>query len=490
MEPSLVRSFFATLLCLFLFSQTQAENPTFNSEEVRSRVQTMECIVSPRYTTEVGSYIKKYLSYNGGLAKRVLGRSAIYFPIFDKYLVEHKMPLDLKYLAIVESALIPKAVSPVGAGGLWQFMAETGKGYGLTINREVDERSCAHSSTQAAMKYLERQFERYGSWELALAAYNCGAGNLNRAIKRARTDDYWALSRYLPRETRNFVPAFIGAAYIANFYHLHDIEPNIPSLDLQLTEAVTVYDKIDFETIASVTKLPVDIIKELNQAFKKNYVPESTNGYQVVIPKRAAAGLKEYLSLLQPDNGIDIEIPELPAPLDTSEYFPESYYFKSIYTVAEKDGLEELAALFNCSAYNLKMWNNLSSSQLTKGQELIVWFPNEIHHFLTPPEKIEVSPIEEKSTPIQPVKKLAPPKKIPVLKTAVVTESQQAASIPAPVLQDNNRLFQIYQLGKGETLATVAQKFKGVSVKDLMEWNGFSKGKTPAPGTKLIIKTK
>ncbi len=486
-----MRSLFATLLCLFLFTQTKANNPNFNSEEIRKRVETMDLIVHPHYTTAVEGYIKKYLAYDGGLTKRVMGRSAVYFPIFDKYLKEHKMPQDLKYLAIVESALVPKAVSPVGAGGLWQFMAETGRGYGLTINREVDERSCAHSSTQAAMKYLERQFERYGSWELALAAYNCGAGNINRAIKRARTDDYWKLSQYLPRETRNFVPAFIGAAYIANYFHLHDIEPNIPNLDMQLTEGITVYDQIDFETIAAVSGLPVEVVTELNQAFKKGYIPENTQGYHVVLPKRVAAGLKEYLSLLRPDNGEPMEIPELPAMPDSSEYFPETYYFRSLYTVAEGDNIEELATIFNCSVYNLKFWNKLTSLRLTKGQELAVWFPNELHHFLQQPEKIEIDPAAERSTPIQPMKKLAPPRKIPVLKTEVVPVSQQASAIPGFIMEEKaSPGFQFYQLQQNENLIDVAQKFKGVTLKDLMEWNGFTKNSVPAPGTKLVIKTR
>jgi membrane-bound lytic murein transglycosylase D len=491
MEPSLVRSLFATLFCLFIFTQSQATNPNFNTEEIRDRVQSMELIVKPRYTSSVEGYIKKYISYDGGLAKRVMGRSAIYFPIFDKYLKEHDMPQDLKYLAIVESALIPKAVSPVGAGGLWQFMAETGRGYGLTINREVDERSCAHNSTQAAMKYLQRQFERYGSWELALAAYNCGAGNINRAIKRARSDNYWTISNYLPRETRNFVPAFIGAAYVANYYHLHNIEPEFPHLDLQLTEAIPVFDKIDFETIAAVSGVPVELVAELNQAFKKQYVPESTQGYNVVLPKRAAPGLKEYLGLLKPDNGVAQEIPELPAPPDTSEYFPETYYFRSIYTVAEGDNLDDLAAIFNCSPYNLKIWNNLTSNHIAKGQDLQVWFPHELHHFLAPPEKIEIAPEEEKTAPVKPIKNLAPPKKIPVLATGVTLESQQQSAMPAPVVDEKQAQgFKVYQLQRNETIYDAAQKFKGVTVKDLMEWNGFTKENLPAPGAKLIVKAK
>jgi membrane-bound lytic murein transglycosylase D len=395
------------------------------------------------------------------------------------------MPQDLKFLAIVESALIPKAVSPVGAGGLWQFMAETGRSYGLTINREVDERSCAHSSTDAAMQYLARQYERYGSWEMALAAYNCGAGNINRAVKRARSNDYWVVSRYLPRETRNFVPAFIGAAYIASMYHLHEIEPEMPSLDMQLTEAITVFDRLEFDTIAALTALPLEVIVELNQAFKKNYVPESTEGFKVVLPRRVLPALSEYLGLLRPDNGAAVEMPQLPPLVDSASYRPEDYYFQSVYVVAEGDKLDELATFFKCSPYNLKVWNHLASGHLTKGQELIVWFPNEIRHFLSQPEKIEV----KKPAPEKPRKKLVAPKKIPPLKTEV--KSIEAPSIPpAPTYGQDGLGFQFYQLRRNENLEDVAQKFNGVSVRDLMKWNGFSRNSKPAPGTKLVVKTK
>ena len=444
MEPSSLRNLIALMFCLLLYTQTQATNPTFNSDEIRKRVEKMELIVAPRYTTVVEGYVKKYLAYKGGAAKRIMGRSAIYFPIFDQYLKEHGMPADLKYLAIVESALVPKAVSPVGAGGLWQFMAQTGRLFDLEINGEVDERACAHRSTLAAIKYLEGLYERYNSWELALAAYNCGAGNINRAIKRARTDNYWALSNVLPRETRNFVPAFIGAAYIANYFHLHEIEPESPSLDLQITEAFMVFDKIELDTIAAITGLPLFVIEQLNQSFKKNHVPESERGYYVVLPRRTIPSLKEYLGLLRPDGGDPVEMPELPPVPDSSEYIPEAYYFRSVYTVAEGDELDKLAASFNCSAYNLIFWNNLTSSHLSKKQELIVWFPKEMHHFLPQPEKIEVEP------EVQHLKKLAPPKKIPVLKTEVVPVTPLPAPLPTIVQEEKTvqpfRLSQLPQI--------------------------------------------
>jgi membrane-bound lytic murein transglycosylase D len=498
MEPSSVRTLFTALLVAFFFFQTKADN-TYNIEEIKPRFEAMECIVKPRYTSVVEGYIKKYLSSDGSLAKRIMGRAAIYFPVFDKYLKEHDMPQDLKYLSILESALNPKAVSPVGATGLWQFMAETGRSFGLSINKEVDERSCPYNATDAAMKYLSRHYERFGSWELALAAYNCGAGNITNAIKRARTQDYWKLSQFLPRETRNFVPAFLGAAYMANYYHLHNIEPEYPSLDLQLTETVKVFDQLNFETIAAVTRLPLDIITTLNPAFKKNFIPENPNGHQVILPRRTSAALLEYLDLRRPDRVPGVDMPVLPSIIDSADYTPDKYYFRSVYTVAEGDDIHELANIFNCSAYNLKVWNKLTSYHLVKGQELDVWFPNETHHFLKQEEKIEVQP---KSEPVQPASTtkdaLIVPKKIPDAKPKIVPVEEVKNTAPAvrenPAgsskktlrEQDGNIIF--YQLNRNESLFDVATRHPGVTVQQLLEWNGFTKDNLPMPGFKLKIR--
>ncbi|MBI5915033.1 MAG: transglycosylase SLT domain-containing protein [Bacteroidetes bacterium] len=439
MEPSHLRRLMATLISLFFLSQIDANTPSFNTDEIKLRFEAMACIVTPRYTTEVESYIKRYLAYNGSTAKRVMGRAAEYFPIFEKYLDEHNLPQDLKYLAIVESALNPTAVSPAGARGLWQFMSQTGRNYALDINKNVDERYCPYNSTEAAMQYLAHQFERFGTWELALAAYNCGAGVINNAMKRARTQDYWALSKYLPRETRNFVPAFLGAAYVANYYHLHDIEPDYPSLDMQLTEAVKVFDRLDFTTIAAVTALPVEVVTQLNPAFKNKFVPERPEGHLVILPQRVASALTEYQNALRPDNGEKIELPPLPALVDTSTYKPEERYFKSAYIVTGGDKIDLLAYLFKCTPYNIKVWNNLTSYTLKDGQELSIWFPTEYHHFLPEEEKIEVAPTAALNSPasapeVVMVREVIPvPSEMPALKPKISTTTKPAVKL-APAI--------------------------------------------------------
>ena len=381
-----------SLFLLFLFSPSTKANTVFNSDEIRPRFEAMDCMITPRYTSEVESYIKRYLAYNGSQASRVMARASVYFPIYERYLKEHGLPQDLKYLSIVESALNPNAVSPVGAKGLWQFMSQTGRNYDLTIDKNVDERSCPYNSTEAAMQYLAKQFERFGNWELAIASYNCGPGTIMKAMKRGRSDNYWTISKYLPRETRNFVPAFLGAAYVANFYHMHDIEPEYPSLDLQVTEALKVYERLDFTTIAAITGLPLEIVAEMNPAYKKDFIPENEAGYDLILPRRVSSAMVEYLEARRPDNSRNIEIPPIPDVMDTADYNPDELYFYSTYVVAEGDKLGDLADIFNVAPYNLKVWNKLTTYQLKKGQELTIWFPNEFHHFLPKEERIDVQP--------------------------------------------------------------------------------------------------
>ncbi len=393
MEQTAFRILFA-LFFTFLSLNTQAGD-IYDREEIQSRLEAMDCIVKPRYTTSVESYIKGYFGNDASKAKLVLGRTVTYFPIFEKYLAQYNMPDDLKYLAIVESALNPKAVSRVGATGLWQFMKETGASYGLKINSRIDERSCPTRSTIAALEYLSKAYQRFGSWELAIASYNCGAGNVRRAMKRAGgSSDYWKISRYLPRETRNFVPAFIGAAYMAKFHHLHGVTPEYSHLDLQLTDGELVYNEIPFETIAAVAGIPVEVVQQLNPAYKRGYVPANVNGHWVILPRRTIQALRDYIYLIRPDNGSASELPPLPELVGIANYTPADYYYETFYTTLDGDRLDELGEIFQCAGYNLKTWNGLTSNDLSQGQELVVWFPKRVKRYLPFNEKVDVLSIE------------------------------------------------------------------------------------------------
>ena len=460
MNRTMFRTLF-TLLLASVFSHLQADS-FYGKEEVQARLESMECIVKPRYTTRVENYIKGYFVSDAWKARVILKRSVTYFPIFEKYLAEHNLPADLKYLAVLESALNPKAVSRVGAVGLWQFMKETGTGYGLKINSRIDERSCPNRSTVAAMKYLSNAYERFGSWELAIASYNCGAGNIRKAIRRSGgKTDYWEICKYLPRETRNFVPAFLGAAYMIKFYHQHAVVPEYRHLDLQLTDSELVFMELPFDSIAAVTGIPVSVVEALNPAYKKGYVPANTKGHWVVLPLRTMQALRDYVQLLKPDKEVPSEIPPLPALVEEDTYAPDDFYFKTFYTALEGDRLEKLGQIFSCSGYNLQVWNNLATEQLTKGQELIVWFPKELKRYRPFSEGVEVL------EPVMYIPRTVKNVKIPAPELQPI---ELIKLTPIPVGQYTNSPLMTLSVASAEMELEKGQKMKKLNLQKMKKW--------------------
>lgn len=452
-----------TLLFAFLFHNVQA-GEFYNKEEIQTRLESMECIVKPRYNTTVENYIKGYLAHDAYKAKLILSRSVTFFPIFEKYLEEHNLPEDLKYLSVLESALNPKAVSRVGATGLWQFMKDTGAGYGLQINSRIDERSCPNRSTMAAMEYMANAYERFNSWELAIASYNCGAGNVRKAILRSGgKTDYWEISKYLPRETRNFVPAFLGAAYMVQYHHLHQVTPKYCHLDYQLTESELIYNEISFETIAAIAGIPVTVVDTLNPAYKKGYIPANDYGNWLVLPRRTMQAVRDYIQLLHPDKGPASELPPLPELVEEANYSPNDYYYKTYYTTLEGDRLKALGKLFSCSGYNLKVWNNLTVNQLGKGQELLVWFPREIKRYHPFSEKIAALPAKSRTPKkVENIRALAP--KINPIEPIKLT--------PISVNEQPNLPFTALTSSAAEQKLAREQKEKKLDLQKMKAWVG------------------
>lgn len=438
----------------------------YERETVKARVLAMECVVPPKYTTSVEGYLRGYLQRNRGKSERILGRLLKYFPLFDKYLAEHNMPNDLKYLAVVESALVPTAISRVGAGGLWQFMPATGGEYDLRISRYVDDRFDPQKSTDAAMKHLAKQYKRFGKWELALAAYNSGAGRVNRAIRYSRSKNFWRLQRYLPKETRNYVPAFIAAKYMITHYQLHDIQPQNPDLDIQLTASIPVYSYLPFSKIEQITGLSRYTIKELNPAYKRGFIPSNSKGYNLVLPKRVIEAMKDYLRSKRPDANTE----GYPSDEEHREYLDKvsgTPYGYALYNVADGDNMASLATLFNCSPYHIQAWNELDSGMLTPGQELKIWFPREIIRYRPfGGRKIET---------------------LPGIPMNVFNKDQKKTNVkPKPAPKAVTYLY--HCLKRRESLADVARQYPNASVSEIMKLNDFSQKNKPTAGA--IIKVK
>ena len=259
--------------------------PKYTKEVILDRLYEQNCPVEIRWNSDVKKSIKEYTTDGRRSSEVIIGRSAIYFPIFEKYLNEYGLPQDLKYLTVIESLLNPKVVSPRGAAGLWQFMPATARSYGLTIDNYMDERFDTHRATEAAMKHLTHLHDIFENWTLVIAAYNCGEGRMKQAIKKAKSRDFWKLKKYLPKETRKYVSRFISAVYIMNNYIFHDIHPAYPDYDLQLTKAVKVFKRKTFKQIAKETGFSLAVIKKLNPGYKKEIIPPSADGFQLVLPK-------------------------------------------------------------------------------------------------------------------------------------------------------------------------------------------------------------
>jgi len=330
-----------------------------SAEVVATRIAELKLPFEGRNTAQVRSYIRSYLveGYRG--SEDILGRAAIYFPIFEHYLRLYNLPEELKFLPIVESALRPTVHSPVGAAGLWQFTASTARLYGLTVNNQIDERLDPHKSTEAAARMLAALYQQFGDWGLVLAAYNCGPGRVRKAIRSVGKKDYWAVQRSLPRESQRYIPGFIAAAYLMNYHSAHNLTPDYPDYDMLETNTFIITKSLHLGTVARQIGVNYQILRKLNPSFQNGLVSANSKGNFITIPARASQLFRnKYLSL---DNNLSI-----------------AGHTKSQYTTVAGDNIETLALLFQCKAQDIMSWNNLSTDQLAVNQQLIIFLPQRV----------------------------------------------------------------------------------------------------------------
>lgn len=262
------------------------DNSTVDDRLVEDRIMTLSTVIDVRYNSEVRKRVRQYTINQRSMSETLIGRSKIYFPRFEEILAEKGMPLDLKYLSVVESGLTPAATSRSGAAGLWQFMKPTGRMMGLKISRTVDERRDIEKSTAAAAEYLLKLYGQFDDWTLAIAAYNCGPGNMRKAIRKSGGKrSFWEIKKYLPKETREYVPKFIAMTYVMNYYYEHDLMPTIPHEDLINTSTAKVFESINLDELSSELDIELATMRTLNPSFIRNYIPHSEDGrYILVLP--------------------------------------------------------------------------------------------------------------------------------------------------------------------------------------------------------------
>lgn len=317
------------------------------------------------YNNRVKAFINLYANKRRTLTSKVLGLQEYYFPLIEEILDKYDMPYELKYLAVVESALNPTAKSRAGAKGLWQFMYTTGKIYDLKVNSYIDERFDPYLSTEAACKFLTYLHNYYDDWNLALAAYNCGPGNVNKAIRRSGGKrNYWSIYPFLPRETRGYVPAFIAVNYVMNHAEDFDISPRKPSTHHFENDTVHIAQRMSFKHLASKLDISIEELQFLNPIYKLGVVPNDGKVHVIKLPKDK---LGIYVS-----NETVIKS-SYKAPKDNSKELLSAQEQMEVYRVRSGDYLGKIAARYGCSVRQLKEWNSLRSNNLRIGQRLTIY---------------------------------------------------------------------------------------------------------------------
>ena len=300
-----------------LDQEVESKDPNLASDrEYIKRLKSLPSGIELPFNSIVKSYIERYIIKERTMVSEMLGMSPYYMPIFEQALEKEGMPHELKYIPVIESALDPNSVSRVGATGLWQFMLDTGKNLGLEVNSLVDERRDPYRSSEAAVKYFKQLYAIYGDWSLAIAAYNCGPGNVNKALLRANPKDkqhkpdFWEIYNYLPTETRGYVPAFIAANYVMNYYKEHNINPSLATKPL-IVDTVKVSHRLHFDQISSVLNIPIEEIRILNPQYRHDVIPGDSHPYTLALPSQQI-----YSYIMVEDSIINYK-PELYASTET-----------------------------------------------------------------------------------------------------------------------------------------------------------------------------
>ena len=365
-------------------------NPIYEKEVYKERLSRIPAVIEMPYNDVVQKLIDRYSGHLRRSVSLMLGTQNFYMPIFEQALESYGLPLELKYLPVIESALNPNAVSRVGATGLWQFMLHTGKQYGLEINSLVDERRDPVKASYAAAHYLSDLYKIFGDWNLVIAAYNCGPQGINKAIHRAKgLTDYWDIYPYLPKETRGYVPAFIAANYIMNYYCDHNICPMVAELPAK-SDTIMVNRDIHFEQIAKVLNIDIETLKDLNPQYRRNIINGSSKPSSLRLPAMAIASFidqQDSIYSCTVDNfqnkRTEVDITEPQKEYSSSKY--SSHSRKSAkrssrhkkrrgrsVTIRQGDSLSDIAHRNGTTVSKLKRLNKIKGSSIRAGKKLKV----------------------------------------------------------------------------------------------------------------------
>ena len=435
------------------------------------RLAAIESPIPMAFNKRVRSYIELYTIKKRELVQGMLGLKDYYFPLFEAELDAANMPLELKYLPVIESALNPRAFSRAGASGLWQFMYYTGKRYGLEINSFIDERRDPVKSTQAAVKFLDDLHKIYDDWLLVIAAYNCGPGNVNKAIRRAGGHrDFWKIYYYLPRETRGYVPAFIAAAYTMTYPEEHHLYP-LPSGLPKSTDTIMVTKPLHFKQVSEMMNINIDYLRDLNPQYRRDVIPAGKKAYPLRL------GFNYVTDFAEVEDSI--------YKFNRNKYFPEgklvvspskTYYppvvpkghTKVYYTVKQGDAVGLIAQWFHVRTSDLRYWNNIHRNLIRVGQKLVIYVP------------------KSKASRYKKIDSMTFAQKQASIGKSVTKQTAAKTTVQEP--EDDSYIY--YTVRRGDNLWSIAKKFNGVTNESIMKLNNINDVRKISPGQRLKIKKK
>ena len=421
-------------------------NPVFSDSIYRLRLNRMMTVIPMTYNETVRRCIDLYAGPRRNQLRYIMGMANFYFPMIEQILDANGLPLELKFLPVVESALRPMALSSKGASGLWQFMLPTGKIYGLEINSLIDERLDPEKATEAACRYFKDMYDRYDDWHLAIAAYNCGPGGVDRAIRRAGgVQNFWKIFQHLPRETRSFVPLFIAAAYVMTYHCDHNICPVSANFSVA-TDTIMVEQALHFDQIAEILQIDKEAIRFYNPQYKREIIPGNLRPSVLRLPVEYT-----FAYIDKEDSVLEHRMDELLAhcvPVDVNDL--KNRQEQISHTAKTGETVYTIANLYGVTAQNLRKWNGLSGSRITPGRKLRVYIDNGGLAFASQNTSAPASQNTAASLPV----------------TAQRNTSANAVTSPSGYIS--------YQVRSGDSLYTIAKKYPGVTVQSIQQANGLT----------------
>ena len=478
-----------------------------DTELLKKRLHKLD-VQSPfviEYNPALENVIKSFLKNRSKSFERQMAIAEYYFPLFEEKLSKYNLPLEIKYLAIVESALQPKAKSKVGAGGLWQFMPETGKQYKLKITTYVDERHDPIKSTEAACHYMMNMYEIFGDWSLVLASYNCGPGNVSKAIRRSGgKTDYWEIRKYLPRETANYLPAFLATMYIYEFKKEHGLVPHKAEMKYAETDTVMLKHAMTFKQLSDLLDISEAQLEYLNPIYKSKYIPsieeetfylrlpknkigifvsneEKIYGYLVYLEQEKIRNIQLALQAKKQDSIAKQDSLAVVANLnvknnDTNEYEEvikkrtKEVVSKNFHKVKKGETLSEIADKNNVSIVNLRKWNNIKGSNINTGQSLVIQTI----------KKVTVNEVVKKPKPKTEIVE-------PEVENAVAVNTEKPTENKYSSAKSKIEIKEDYYIvQKGDSIFSITKKFPNLTTDDLKKKNDL-KTDNIQPGMKLKI---